>query len=75
MCFTLGSSIAEIVSAYPTCGGLYALYFSFILLVYGFKQLTMTSYTASAYLVPREHRARVRIFLRLHIRFCRCGPK
>ncbi|KAF5314307.1 hypothetical protein D9619_011759 [Psilocybe cf. subviscida] len=23
MCFTLGSSIAEIVSAYPTCGGLY----------------------------------------------------
>jgi len=22
MCFTLGSSIAEIVSAYPTCGGL-----------------------------------------------------
>ncbi|KAL9710756.1 polyamine transporter tpo5 [Leucoagaricus gongylophorus] len=23
MCFTLGTSIAEIVSAYPTCGGLY----------------------------------------------------
>lgn len=23
MCFTLGASIAEIVSAYPTCGGLY----------------------------------------------------
>ena len=23
MCFTLGSSIAEIVSAFPTCGGLY----------------------------------------------------
>jgi len=23
MCFTLGSSIAEIISAYPTCGGLY----------------------------------------------------
>ena len=22
MCFTLGASIAEIVSAYPTCGGL-----------------------------------------------------
>ncbi|KAI0284100.1 hypothetical protein BC826DRAFT_920060, partial [Russula brevipes] len=22
MCFTLGSSIAEIVSAFPTCGGL-----------------------------------------------------
>ncbi|KAF8951281.1 APC amino acid permease [Flammula alnicola] len=38
MCFTLGSSIAEIVSAYPTCGGLY---------------------TASAQLVPKQHRARV----------------
>lgn len=38
MCFTLGSSIAEIVSAFPTCGGLY---------------------TASAYLVPKRHRARV----------------
>ncbi|KZO89851.1 APC amino acid permease [Calocera viscosa TUFC12733] len=24
MCFTLGSSIAEIVSAFPTCGGLYS---------------------------------------------------
>ncbi|KAF9480263.1 APC amino acid permease [Pholiota conissans] len=38
MCFTLGSSIAEIVSAYPTCGGLY---------------------TASAQLVPKQHRATV----------------
>jgi hypothetical protein len=40
MCFTLGSSIAEIVSAFPTCGGLY---------------------TASAQLVPKQHRARVRM--------------
>lgn len=24
MCFTLGASIAEIVSAFPTCGGLYS---------------------------------------------------
>lgn len=23
MCFTLGASIAEIVSAFPTCGGMY----------------------------------------------------
>jgi len=38
MCFTLGSSIAEIVSAYPTCGGLYS---------------------ASAYLTPKKHRAKV----------------
>jgi hypothetical protein len=40
MCFTLGASIAEIVSAFPTCGGLYS---------------------ASALLVPRRHRARVRV--------------
>ena len=33
---------------------------SFILLFLAFKQLTVTSYTASAYLVPKEHRARVR---------------
>jgi amino acid transporter len=38
MCFTLGSSIAEIVSAYPTCGGLYS---------------------ATAYLTPKKHRAKV----------------
>jgi hypothetical protein len=27
MCFTLGASIAEIVSAFPTCGGLYVMSF------------------------------------------------
>ena len=35
---------------------------SFILLFLAFKQLTITSYTASAYLVPKQHRARVRTF-------------
>lgn len=30
MCFTLGASIAEIVSAYPTCGGLYVTLLSSI---------------------------------------------
>lgn len=44
MCFTLGASIAEIVSAFPTCGGLYS---------------------ASALLVPKKHRARVRDFISL----------
>jgi hypothetical protein len=24
MCLTLGASIAEVVSAYPTCGGMWA---------------------------------------------------
>lgn len=30
MCFTLGASIAEIVSAYPTCGGLYVPDFGYL---------------------------------------------
>ncbi|KAF8714416.1 hypothetical protein AX14_012712, partial [Amanita brunnescens Koide BX004] len=38
MCFTLAASIAEIVSAYPTCGGMYS---------------------ASAYLTPKKHRAKI----------------
>ena len=39
----------------------------FVLLLSAVKQLTITSYTASAYLVPKQHRARVRTFY-LHIK-------
>jgi hypothetical protein len=57
MCFTLGASIAEIVSAYPTCGGLYVhVPFRARILIQG---LTMFRYTASAQLCPKRHRARV----------------
>jgi hypothetical protein len=54
MCLTLGASIAEIVSAFPTSGGLYV----FNSIIAGSSD-PACRYTATAFLVPVKHRARV----------------
>lgn len=56
MCFTLGASIAEVVSAFPTCGGLYVL---IVVIEHFCHSYSSFRYTASAQLVPKKHRARV----------------
>jgi hypothetical protein len=55
MCLTLGASIAEVVSAYPTCGGMWVSSFSSSVDIVKF----MHRYTASAQLTPKKHRAKV----------------
>jgi hypothetical protein len=66
MCFTLGASIAEIVSAYPTCGGLYVILLHSWLVNSEEAEPNSLSlshrYTASAQLCPKRHRARVGSF-------------
>lgn len=52
MCFTLGASIAEIVSAYPTCGGLYVT-----------SSTHLTSVTNSLSLSPAGTRLPLNLFL------------
>src|ERR1700761_2015494 len=73
MCLTLGASIAEIVSAYPTCeflirfddGDLSLMLFTqvvdceirFLIYIRIVPDLDRARYTASAQLCPKKHRA------------------
>jgi hypothetical protein len=63
VCFTLGASIAEIVSAYPTCGGLWVLCSGSISAL---SLTTRSRYTASAHLTPKRYRAEVKLANSLH---------
>jgi hypothetical protein len=56
-----GSSIAEIVSAFPTCGGLYVSLRHILTPAWLIR--SSDRYTASAQLVPKKHRPIVSTFL------------
>lgn len=56
-----GSSIAEIVSAFPTCGGLYVSLRHILTSPWLIR--SSDRYTASAQLVPKKHRPIVSTFL------------